>query len=277
MLKSNHLVSVLITTHNRVDLLGRAIDSVMNQTYKNIELIVIDDGSSDDTSILVNTYTNKFDNIKYIKHEKPLGANVARNNGIKLAKGYFVAGLDDVDEFFPTRIEKLVNNYSDKYSLITSNDLLIFDNNKSRSTKKPEIVSLDLMLEENLIGNQVLVKKEYLNTLNGFDEKLTASQDYDMWIRIIQKFGDALVLKEDLQKIYLSTNIKRISTIGSKKFSGYFNFYKKFKTLMNKKQRKKHLSMLYFIRNKNMSINIFFSLLSLYTIKQFLKKILLKG
>lgn len=276
MIDKDYLVSVLITTHNRVDLLPRAINSVINQTYQNIELIVIDDGSKDNTAEVVNNYMKKYNHIKYIKHEIPLGANKARNNGIDLAKGYFIAGLDDDDEFFPDRIEELVKNYTDEYSLITSNDLLIFDNGKEKSTKKHDIVTLDLMLYENCIGNQVLVKKNYLTSINCFDENLTASQDYDMWIRIIQKYGKAKVLQKNLQKMYLSNNIKRISNNNSKKFSGYFNFYKKFKNLMNKKHKKRHLSMLYFIRNKNMTFKVFCILFSQYTIKQMIKRIIIE-
>jgi glycosyltransferase involved in cell wall biosynthesis len=276
LIYKNYLVSVLITTHNRADLLPRAIESVLKQTYKNIELIIIDDGSKDNTNQIVDMYIDKYKHIKYIKHDKPLGANKARNNGIKLANGFFIAGLDDDDEFLPTRIEELIRNYTDEYSLVTSNDLLIFDNGKEKSTRKPQVVTLDLMLNENCIGNQVLVKKEYLTSTNGFDENLTASQDYDMWIRIIQKYGNAKVIKKDLQKMYLSNNIKRISNTNSKKFSGYFNFYKKFKNLMNRKQRKRHLSMLYFIRNKEMSFKVFNILLSIYTIKQLIKKAIIQ-
>lgn len=273
---NNNLVSVLITTHNRVDLLPRAIESVLKQTYKNIEIIVIDDGSVDNTNYVMNAYLEKYSNIKYIRHDKPLGANIARNNGIKISRGFFIAGLDDDDEFFPTRIEELLQHYTSEYSLISSNDLLIFDNGKRKSTKKPHEISFDLILYENYVGNQVLIKKEYLTTIGGFDEKLTAAQDYDMWTRVIQKYGKAKILEKDLQIMYLSNNIKRISNNNSKKFSGYFNYYKKFKKFMTKEQKKRHLSMFYFIRNKKMSIKTFFILISRYTIKQLFKKLLLR-
>lgn len=93
------LISIYIPTHNRRKLLERAVKSVQQQTYLNIELIIVDDGSSDSTWDYLNDIANK--NIRIFKHEQPLGACAARNLAIKHAKGKFITGLDDDDEFQP--------------------------------------------------------------------------------------------------------------------------------------------------------------------------------
>ncbi len=268
------IVSVVIPTHNRENLLPRAIESVLAQTYKNIELIVVDDASQDNTQQLVNEYMKKHNNIKYIKHEKAMGGNVARNAGIRAASGIFIAGLDDDDAFHPSRIELLIKNYSDDYSLITSDDTMVNDNRRESTTKKPKIITLDRMLYENTVGNQVLVKKDRILSLGGFDEDLSASQDYDMWLRVIEKYGNALVVKQGLQYIYISNSIKRISSVGNKKFSGYFNFYKKHKQLFGRQARKHQLARMYKTRNKKMSLCTLYILLSSYSIKEYIKSTL---
>jgi glycosyltransferase involved in cell wall biosynthesis len=269
------LVSIIITTHNREILLPRAIDSVLQQTYENIELIIVDDASKDNTQKIIKEYMDKYPTtIKSIKHEKPMGGNVARNAGIKLASGTFIAGLDDDDAFHAKRIECLIKAYEDKYSLITSNDIIVTDDGKEKIINKPKIITLKRMLNENTVGNQVLVKKERLIALGGFDESLSASQDYDMWLRVIKKYGNALVLQEGLQYIYISNSTKRISSAGNKKFSGYFNFYKKHKKLFTKRNRKQQLARMYKTRNKKMSIKTLRILCSVYTIKEQIKLLL---
>lgn len=270
------LVSIIITTHNRGDILKRAINSAINQSYKNIEIIIVDDGSTDNTEFVVQEYIASHPNIYYIKHDIPKGANAARNMGIRSAKGIYVAGLDDDDEFMPQRIELLINAYSDKYSLIAANDILIINNNKEKITNKPSIITLALMRKENVINNQILVKKDRILEIGGFDENLAASQDYDMWIRIIKKYGDAFVVKTPLQKIYISDSVKRIST-GSKKFTGYFNFYKKHKKLFTNDDKKYQLAKLYRIRNKKISFSTLLTLLNFYTFKQYIRQFVLKG
>ena len=98
------LVSCVLTTYNRSKILKRAITSVLNQTYTNIELIIIDDNSKDNTSDVVKIINNK--RIKYIRNTSNKGLSYNRNLGASLSKGEFVAFIDDDDEWFPLKIEK---------------------------------------------------------------------------------------------------------------------------------------------------------------------------
>ena len=104
----NELVSVVIPTHNRADLLPRAIDSVLNQTYSNFEIIVVSDGSTDNTEEVVKSYSDKDSRIRFIGYSPARGGNIARNTGIEAAKGEYVAFLDDDDEWMPEKLKKQI-------------------------------------------------------------------------------------------------------------------------------------------------------------------------
>lgn len=106
---NNALISVYIPTHNRSEMLKRAVFSVIKQTYKNVEIIICDDGSSDNTEQVVIALQEKYKNIRYLKNDTPKGACAARNLGIFEAKGEYITGLDDDDEFSDNRLEELLN------------------------------------------------------------------------------------------------------------------------------------------------------------------------
>ena len=97
-------VSVVIPTYNRADVLPRAIDSALGQSVADIEVVVVDDGSTDDTEALVADYED--DRLRYVAHETNRGANVARNTGIEAADGEYIAFLDSDDEWKPTKLER---------------------------------------------------------------------------------------------------------------------------------------------------------------------------
>jgi len=109
------LVSVIIPTYGRSELLDRAIDSVLAQTYDNIEIIVVDDNNSNSehrkhTENVLQKYLQNGQAV-YLKHEKNVGGSAARNTGIKASKGEYVALLDDDDEWFPEKIEKQISYF----------------------------------------------------------------------------------------------------------------------------------------------------------------------
>jgi len=244
------LVSVILTTQNRAQLLKRAIDSVINQTYFNIEIIIVDDASMDNTEEVVQEYIKQDSRVQYLKNKQKLGANVSRNKGILASKGKFIAGLDDDDEFMPNRIELLIKNYDDNYAFITSNNLIVKDGSLTISSKKP-IIYLEDMLYNNRVDNQACIEKSRLQEVGLYDEKLTACQDYDMWMRLILKYGNVKVIEEATQIIYRNSSLQRISTNSKNKYYGYYNFYKKYKYLMNEYYRKVHLIRIYDIKSNN--------------------------
>lgn len=104
MLNEKPTVSVILPTYNRAHLVGRAIQSVLDQMYQDFEIIVVDDGSGDNTEEIINGFTDT--RIRYVKHQKNKGGSAARNTGIKLAKGKYIAFQDSDDEWLPDKLEK---------------------------------------------------------------------------------------------------------------------------------------------------------------------------
>lgn len=239
--KNNPLVSAIIPTHNRAKILPAAIESVLAQTYKNIEIIIIDDGSKDDTKEIIDDYRQRFSNFIYLRHEIARGACAARNSGIKAASGEFIAGLDDDDEWLPERIEKMLEKYSDEYAFVYS-ESFNRQGNKNRIEKRPPFVTFEEMIKgRNLAGTQVLVRKNIIMEAGGFDERLPASQDYDMWLRILEIYPKAIGVNIPLMVRHTSDRVNRISSNKWSKFRGRFKVYKKHKHRMSRDLRRSRL------------------------------------
>jgi glycosyltransferase involved in cell wall biosynthesis len=201
-------VSVIIPTYNRAKLVSRAIKSVLAQTYYNFELIVIDDASTDNTKNIIANFQDK--RISYIRQKKNKGAPAARNTGIKLAKGLFIAFLDDDDEILPAKIEKQVNKFSlvsKKVGLIYSGSELIEEKDNSilkvYTPKYKGNVQQRLLLGPTICGSHTaLIRKKCFERVGGFDEMLKSCQDWDMWKRISEYF-DFDFVAEILSRTYL--------------------------------------------------------------------------
>ena len=186
------LISVIIPTYGRSEMLQRAITSVLNQTYTNIEIIVIDDNDSqseyrEQTEKMLESYLEK-KQVVYIKHKKNAGGCVARNTGIKSATGDYIGFLDDDDEWLPEfaikHLEKLAGDADVVYSnYFSTNSTNVDDRVAIVSDNKKGYIFNDL-----LDGwcpattSMFLVKKECFQTSGYFDESLQSFQDYDMWL-----------------------------------------------------------------------------------------------
>jgi glycosyltransferase involved in cell wall biosynthesis len=192
------MVSVIIGSYNRYDFLLRAIDSVMNQTYKDIEIIVVDDCSIDDR---YENLKNKKD-IRFFKTDKNSGLPaVPRNIGIDKAKGDWICFLDDDDYFLPNKIEKQME-YSKEYNFICC-DAYCDDNLSERHIKNRyidiwmyanpdniDVLTLDLIKKSNLIINSsVLIKKDLLSEIGNIPEdiELRRQEDYHTWMRVLSR------------------------------------------------------------------------------------------
>ena len=191
MPEKNPTVSVIIPTYNRAHLIGRAIQSVLNQTYQDFEVIVVDDGSTDNTEEVIKEYQEQDRRIRYIRHEKNKGGSAARNTGIKLAKGKYIGLLDDDDEWLPEKLEKQMRkfqNSSEKVGVIYSGFFYISE--KSGKIVSEIIPHLRGKVYANLLKGCILgsptplIKKRCFQKAGFFDETLPSCQDWDMWIRL---------------------------------------------------------------------------------------------
>lgn len=192
------LVSAIITTHNRKKLLMRAIESVLTQTYKNIECIVVDDASTDKTQDDIQLYINsgKIQYI-YIEPRDSQGGNHARNVGIYHAKGQYIAFLDDDDEWFSDKIEKQVREMERNAETGFVYCGVMVEKNLDKTTWKVRPNRIDKYLEGNIskeiliriitTTTTIMVKRGILEEVGYFDENLNYWQEYELCIRILQK------------------------------------------------------------------------------------------
>lgn len=229
-------VTVYIPTRNRVDLLRQALASVEAQTYPQIEVIVVDDGSDDGTAAYLASYGSRH-SFRWFRNGTPLGANAARNTAIRHASGRFITGLDDDDRFHPDRVRSLMSAWDERWSMLTSDDILTTAAGDVRWRKK-RVITADDLLFRNRIGNQVLTLRERVIEVGLFDESLTAAQDHDLWIRLALRFGDALSLPEALQTVRATSAGDRITTGRN---TGYYDLYLKHKSRMSRAQRAFHV------------------------------------
>lgn len=265
---SSVTVSVYVVTFNRAQKLARCLDSILSQTYKGFEVIVVDNGSSDQTQHVLEHYKSLHKNLRYILLGENKGACHARNVAIRASTGIYVTGSDDDDEWLPDRIISMMSEYSDKYSLIYTDD--VFVNGKTlKENKKPQTVTFEDMKYQNLVGNQVLTKRERFIEVGLFDESLVSAQDYDMWFRLIQKYGAAKNTSKVMQRIYVDGN-DRITKSKEKKY-GYYCFYKKHKKDLSKSQRKYQLINIKYVFQNKISLRYYFYLFTPFNLKRQLR------
>jgi glycosyltransferase involved in cell wall biosynthesis len=238
-LKTEPLVSVIITTCDRPELFKKALQSVLDQTYKHLEIIVVDNGINEavDQQDLAK-YKAINPNIKLLRYMTPLGGSKARNIGIKEASGYYLAFLDDDDVWLPKKLAEQINalKTNGQCSIITCNYYNNYENgpitlveisaNHSDKGKNGILLS-------NIVGgcSAPLLKTHELRALGGFDESLKSFQDWDMWLRIIYNFGPHYCLKAPLVSLNISKT-GRISTNLKNRLHGQFRFLSKHKSIM---------------------------------------------
>ncbi|MFZ5946726.1 MAG: glycosyltransferase family 2 protein [Stygiobacter sp.] len=180
----NPLVSIILPTFNREKLLDRSINSVVNQNFKSWELIIVDDGSSDNTFDLVNSYLSDYENVRYIKHSNrklPLSLNA----GILLSVGKYICFLGSDDEYKPSYIEERVN-----FMIENSNVDLIYGGAEiigNPFVKDKNDLTKEIHLSNCVIGGTFFGKRKVFIDLKGFKD-LKYSEDSDFYERAIQKF-----------------------------------------------------------------------------------------
>lgn len=205
------LVSVIIPVYNRENTIKRAIDSVLSQTYSNIELTVVDDGSTDQTVKIVSSYRD--DRVRLICQREHGGANKARNIGIENSRGEYIAFQDSDDEWLPDKL-MIQMNYMRKYAFDAcyssyyyhvGNGMTIIPPDYWNKEKYGKYVR-EVLREGNSISTQTLiVHKRVLDKLHekAFDEELPRLQDYDFAIRIAKHISIAYI-EEPLVHCYNS-------------------------------------------------------------------------
>tara|TARA_Y100000814_G_C12333498_1_gene402133 strand:+ start:331 stop:1185 length:855 start_codon:yes stop_codon:yes gene_type:complete len=245
--ENKYKISVVIPTLNRINTLQRALDSVINQTYKAAEIIVVDNGSSDGTLKFLREQYPKIT----ILTENKIGVSSARNKGIKKSINQWIALLDSDDAWHPRKLEiqtSMLDSALKEYNLIHTDEVWFRNNkhiNQMKKHKKQGGYIFERCLSLCCISpSSVLFKKNILDKVGLFDESLPVCEDYDMWLKICSseevlfaqdkltyKYGGH---KDQLSKSYWGMDRFRIKSIE--------NIIKNFDlTYKQKKQAKKEL------------------------------------
>ena len=245
--ENKYKISVVIPTLNRINTLRRALDSVINQTYKPAEIIVVDNGSSDGTLKFLREQYPKIT----ILTENKIGVSSARNKGIKKSINQWIALLDSDDAWHPRKLEiqtSMLDSALKEYNLIHTDEIWFRNNkhiNQMKKHKKQGGYIFERCLSLCCISpSSVLFKKNILDKVGLFDESLPVCEDYDMWLKICSseevlfaqdkltyKYGGH---KDQLSKSYWGMDRFRIKSIE--------NIIKNFDlTYKQKKQAKKEL------------------------------------
>ncbi len=195
-------VSVIIPTYNRGWILEEAVDSVLGQTYTDFELIVVDDGSTDDTRARLQPYGQR---IAYVQQDNQ-GVSAARNTGLQLARGELVALLDSDDLWMPAKLARQVAFFDahPAAQICQTEEIWIRRGkrvNPKNRHRKPSGWIFEPSLALCLVSpSAVMLRRGLMDAMGGFDVSLPACEDYDLWLRIslrcpIHLIDDALVVK----------------------------------------------------------------------------------
>lgn len=188
MKEKKELVSIIIPTYKTNESLKRAIDSVLNQSYENVEIIVVDDNHNDEyrekAASIIREYSDN--RIIYVQHEKNKNGSAARNTGVSNCHGKYIGFLDDDDYFLPNKIEK-------QYNFINNNNYqfctcFYYRNNHKYSFKIKDDYSIDVFLNKTTPQtSSFFMKRSFYNELNGFNESYIRHQDYEFLLRVCEK------------------------------------------------------------------------------------------
>jgi glycosyltransferase involved in cell wall biosynthesis len=208
VIRTDQLVSVIIPTYNRVDTVCASIDSVLAQTYPNIEVIVVDDGSTDGTRDVLETYDDRIRVVTQVN----AGPAIARNRGISIAKGDIVALLDSDDLWLPTKLErqvKLLEDAGPDVNCCLCNCTVLYANGKKTSTfaiadTMPRYSSgiwlnpAEVLINRFVLFNQaVAIRREVLERVGYFDETLRFGEDYELPFRLAME-GPWTIIRDEL-------------------------------------------------------------------------------
>ena len=233
------MISVIIPTYNRAKLLQRAMKSVLNQTFQDFELIVVDVGSTDNTKKVVSEY----EEVKYVYQENSGGAAKPKNTGIKIAQGEYIAILDDDDEWLPTKLEKQVKFLEENPEIdVVGCNYLINGGKEYKIPNYKDVLKRILVTDDMGPGSIMMYRKKVFDEVGGFDENLKSGQDKEMRIRLASKGYKFRFIRKPL--VVYNTGHNNISTDldinkREKDWEYIYNKYKKYysKELYLKKLR----------------------------------------
>lgn len=215
----NEFVSIIIPTYQRARSIMDSVNSILNQTYSNFELLIIDDGSTDNTKELIESINDK--RIKYHQTPSNMGAAAARNYGLKLAEYDYIAFHDSDDTWHPNKLEKQMQLIQENpnYGMVYCKMELINLDRKANATSIPSFMPknetdvtilqgniFNKLLKENFIGiPTILIKKECFDEIGLLDDSYKALEDWELMLRIAQSYEIGYI-NEPLYTYYINNS-----------------------------------------------------------------------
>jgi glycosyltransferase involved in cell wall biosynthesis len=221
------MVSVIIPCYNCEQYIKRAVESVLSQTYYNYEILLINNNSTDNSVSLLNNYVNKYPHLIRLFHESKGGAPAARNKGLSQAKGDWVQYLDADDELMPDKIERQIGILMQYNADIIAGCFIEIKNNQGRFKQTvimPDSRDTWLSLISSSLGrtSSNLWKKKKLLEINGWNEALSSSQEYDLLFRALKK--EAIICFDTKPSTFIHFTANSISkSINEKRNSEIFD------------------------------------------------------
>ena len=243
------LVSIIIPTYKGADKITAAVDSVLNQTYENLEVIVVDDnGKGTENQLITEKAMMKYTNnpkVKYIPHLKNKNGSAARNTGIKASTGEFLGFLDDDDVFLPEKTEKeiaLFNTLSDEYGLVYGSFVEHMTDTYSRTIEADSTENFlfrFLCNEVIACSSTVMIRRSVLDKVVEWDESFRRHQDLEFFARVADNYKVACIKDVCIEKFKLDRNMPKGKTFEEYRIH-YLNKMQPIITQFTKKE-KKHL------------------------------------
>jgi len=226
-------VSIVIPTYNRPDFLDRLLRSIARQSFKNFEVIVVDDNSPNfgEYGLLIKKYQDLFSEFTFLSNETNRGAPHSRNRGIMTAKYDLIALVDDDDEWLPAKLEKQVDIFKHSDAKVG----IVYTWTDAVNEEKEIVYCFRSDIEGNAIREilsgcfipspSVMVRKKAIIEAGLFDESFPSCQDWDMWTRILERKYECRVVKHVVTIYYKHSRV----SIGSSKtaLQGYTKYYRK--------------------------------------------------
>ena len=248
-MKAQPLISVIMPCYNSEDYIEEAIESILNQTYNNIEVIIADDCSTDKSFDLIKRYTKKDKRVRCFKNKNNIGCTKTLNKLVEQAKGKYIARMDADDISFEDRIEKqfkLLTKHN--YDVLGTNIIFIdsLGNKKNKRRYRNNISSI-IKSENPLAHPTVLMKKKLLEIYGCYNERFVTTQDYDLWLRLwshgckigivdeyclYYRIHEDGVSKKEAKKTL--RNVIQIKEYARKKYNIRFSFKENFRLLLER-------------------------------------------
>lgn len=292
MANTSSLVSIILPTYNCANFLPDSIRSILLQTYGSYEIVVVDDGSTDNTKEVLDTFMGK---IKYISLEQNKGLPTARNIGIQSAQGKYIAFIDADDLWSPEKLQTDIEYFQmyPEVGMVYSRHVNVDEKGKfiNRGTKRQlpsGNIFIQLFSEQNFITTStVVVKKEVFETTGLFDEQFFNCQDWDMWLRIAFYFKVAginkFLVKYRHNPNSLSKNYQRVLKHQKMVIDKIYTAFKDKENGISEKLYKKRLALhyakvgRYYLRagdknhaHENFRLSLKYNLLNIRTIRYYL-------